>query len=517
MAQGLLPASGVDVRVGNLRSQLERAYAAGPPLTTPGWTFTPTLDVEAIWSDPVQGIGGSTGRPLGGDVYTVLSPGISVFGQSQRLQGGLFLAPTFRAYATHGNLNSYNTNFTGQAHGIILQDEVFLDLTGSSGMQSRNGGMSSSSSLSRNDTVQNTTFMLAPSAQHQFGDYGTAKLGASLGQTSTDALASTQSNSPFAEPLSNTPMVSKEVHASFRTGEILGQTAAELHTSQSQRNGGGALRNSARSSTALDIDRYLDRDWTLLTSFGVEDIRYGGLTPIRHNNATWSGGVRWVPNADSTIIVSYGRHDAGTSLLVDATYAATARTRFSLNYSEGISTGQEDAQNAVAGSTINSAGQLIDRRTGLPIYGNNNYFGAQTNSAYRFKRASATGSLVYDRDVFTLSLRKDDRTLLSAATTGVPGASSGVYADLAVQHDLNPGMSASAFIEIGQRQTPGLQTVGARTAATQDTRSLGATFSVGLSETLSARMQYSYTSITSNIATLNQTQNMVMIGLHKTF
>jgi uncharacterized protein (PEP-CTERM system associated) len=384
-------------------------------------------------------------------------------------------------------------------------------------MQSRSGGLASSSSLNRSDSVQTTTYMISPTAQHQFGDYGTARIGATLSQSMNDAQSSIASNSPFVEPISSTPLTTKEARASFRTGEFLGQTAAELHTLISQKNGGGALRNSSRNSTALDVERYLDRQWTLLTSIGVEDIRYSGLTPRRFNNVTWSGGARWIPNADSSITVSYGRHDAGTSLMVDANYAATSRIRLSVNYSEGISSGQEDAQNALSSASINSAGQLINRQTGLPIYTNSAYFGTQTNSAYRYKRAFGSATLLLDRTVFTVSLRKDDQTLLSAATTAAPGAISGTFGTLAMQRELSPAINASVFIEVGQRQTPGLQAAVGRRSSSQDSLSLGGMLSVALSETLAARMQYSFTNLSSPTPGLSQTQNLVLLGLHKNF
>ena len=514
-AQGLLPASGIDVRTGDLRSQLERAYSAGPPSTTPGWTFTSAMDASITWSNPVQNTGG--GAPAkGGDVYTTLTPSISVFGESQRLKGGLFLDPELRRYLIHNNLNTIDTNFSGQAHATLLQDTLYLDVTGTSANQSRSGGLPSTASISRSDSVQTTTFMISPSAVHEFSDYGTARAGASLSETLSDSMAAVTTASPFNAPYSNAPMTSKEAHASFRTGDILGLTAAELHTSMSQKDGGGALRNSSRSSTALDVDRYINRDWTLLTSFGVEEIRYGGLTPRRFSNATWSGGARWVPNADSTITVKYGRHDSAISLTADASYAITSRIKLGATYSEGISTGQEDAQNALTNSKLNNTGVFIDPTTGLPIYGNNNFFGANGNSAYRYKRASATASLLYDRDVYTVGLRSEDQSLISASSVSAPGGSSGIYADLAVQHDLNPNMKGSAFVEAGQRTTPGAA-IGPRVSAAQNSLSIGGSLTFILSESLTGRLNYTFSSTTSQTAALNRTSNLALLGVHKTF
>ncbi len=520
-AQSILPPSEPDVRTGDLRDQLSRAFPDGSAVAPLGWTVSKGLDVVGAYANPANsaqsggGIGG--GGHGGADFYTAITPSLSVFGGSSRIQGGLFFNPELRMYAQKGSLNQFNNNFTGQARGILLEDQVFVDVTGSSSTSSRSGGYGQTTSISRNDSVQTTSFSAKPTVQHKFDDYGTAMASYMLTESLTDAQSGVQT-SPFAVPVATGPSTTKTQNASFVTGDYFGRTQGSLHYQSTDTNGTGATRNSARTNAGLDLERAWSRSWALLAGLGWEDIKYGGATPYQKSDATWNAGLQWTPNADTTVKVTYGRHDGDTSWTIDAHGSPTQRLQLSVTYAEGISTGQEDYQNAISAGKLNAAGQLVSPTTGLPITAANNFFGAQGNSAYRYKRTSANASLLGERNVYTLSVQKYDQTLLSSGTTGTPTQTNGIDGTLAFQRELNPSMSLSLFSSIGQRSAPGGSSTGGNAGTvTQDTMSLGATLTVVLSDTLTGRAQYSYTSNTSATAGQSTTQTLFLVGLHKTF
>ena len=92
-AQALLPASCADVRLGDLRQQYERAFQSAPAATTPGWTFTPALDVLLGWTDGLQGSNGAATRS---DFCNTVSPSLAIQGESRRVIASVFIAPEFR-------------------------------------------------------------------------------------------------------------------------------------------------------------------------------------------------------------------------------------------------------------------------------------------------------------------------------------------------------------------------------------------------------------------------------------
>ena len=100
----------------------------------------------------------------------------------------------------------------------------------------------------------------------------------------------------------------------------------------------------------------LTRMVTLTAGLGHETIIYGPGGPKAIDGMTWNGGVRLTPNADSVIIASYGRNQGSTAVSFDGTYAATQRIRIMARYSQGIGTGLQNLQNAVAGSAVGPGG-----------------------------------------------------------------------------------------------------------------------------------------------------------------
>jgi hypothetical protein len=223
--------------------------------------------------------------------------------------------------------------------------------------------------------------------------------------------------------------------------------------------------------------------------------------------------VRFTPDPDTTVTISYGRHDGANSASLDASYAPTARIRMSGRYSEGLSTGAEDFQNAIALSDLDATGQAVDRQTGVPISVTNNFFGAGANNLSRTRRLSLTTTILLDRDVVSLSLRRDESTNIGGVTTinGTVTKNSGTYGTLSVQRDINPGVNANIYSQIGTRTASG------SFKSTQDTISLGGSLSFVLSETLTARVEYSYTHNSSTLPGQGLVQNLVTAGMRKTF
>lgn len=506
---------GTEVRPGDLRRQFEQAFQSGPAVTAPGWTTQTSIDIAEAYASPVTTLQQRPGVRANSDFYTAIAPALSITGAGARVQGSLFWTPTLRVYAQTGNQNSFSNNFNGQARATIIEDTAFLDVTGASQLASRTGGFQTAATQSRNDTYQTTSFSARPSLRHQFKDYGTAEVSYSVQQTMNDLQGRTVTTSPFAPPVASGSSTTTDARGSFTSGEYFGRYAAALKLDASKTTGDASVASSQNTATIESSYRY-SREWTILASIGWEDIRYSGLNPRRINDATWYGGATWTPNPDSEVTVRYGRQQGGTNVSIDASYAPTPRIRLGLVRTDVVSTGQQAYQNAIASAQLNALGQYIDPRTGIPLGATNSYFGSQGASAYRTVTTTFTASYLNDRNIFSASVAQTDRSLFSAANgpgPAPPGATSGITESLSAQRSLNPDLSGSAYVELGQRKG----TTGTTVPSNEDSLSLGANLTYAFSETLAGRVQYSFTSTSSNTPGLNQTQHLILVGLHKSF
>ena len=515
LAQGVAPAVGTNVQLGDLRRTFQRAYEGQPAIGTRSWTVTPSIDLQQTFTDNARGLG--TSDRSGSELITTLTPGIVIQGDTARLRGTLGYAPQLSAYANSPRQNGIAQNLFANGRATIFENLLFLNATAYAAEQSRNGGLgtTANNNVSRNDRVQTTSFSIGPLLQYRFGDIGMAEAGYTYSHLTQTGRTVAQ-DTPFAPALSNRPTTTKAAHVGFTSGQEFGRLNFGVLARRINYDGTGVLKNAHRNSEVVDLGYAVSRTVTLVGEIGHEDIRYGGITPVRINGLLWSVGVRWNPDPDTRITVRYGRRDGGNSVSFDGITAPTARTRLAGRYSEGVSTGAEDLQNAIAGADLDAFGAPVDRATGTPLVLANNFGGAQ-GGVSRVRRASLSATLLQEIDVFSLSLQRDERRLLSAntpaaaGTAGAASATTSLNAILAWQRELAPGLRGNAAVSYGVRSA------GGGFALTQETLTFSTGVTYAFSETLSARSTYSYTSSSSNRAGFSYAMNLVTIGVHKSF
>ncbi len=106
----------------------------------------------------------------------------------------------------------------------------------------------------------------------------------------------------------------------------------------------------------------------------------------------------------------YGHHDGLDSITIDGTLAPSPRTRIYVRYSTGLSTTQEELQNALATTDLDSLGNPVDHGTGAPIFAASNFFGIQDNLV-KLRRFSISAAYLLDRDTFTADVENDSSTV----------------------------------------------------------------------------------------------------------
>jgi uncharacterized protein (PEP-CTERM system associated) len=232
---------------------------------------------------------------------------------------------------------------------------------------------------------------------------------------------------------------------------------------------------------------------------------------------TWSAGLIWAPNPDSSISIGYGHQQGGSSFYLNATYAMSAFTRIYARYSQGVGTEAQNLQNAVGSTTINSAGVTIDRTTGQPISLNNNFFATQPG-LFRTTSGSVSAVLLWPRDLYSLGLQYQETTQLTTAFAGSPGStgsSTGEYVNLSWTHDLSDDLHSNALVQYGVNSN--------NTSGTGASNSSQGSFLVNfglsyfISSTVSLSAQYTLTTGATGTGTNSGVRQIAIVSIHKTF
>ena len=553
-------AGGTTVRVDNLRRRFLPANQLVPDDRAPAYQFGADLDVSEEYTDNALGAGQynptfgaiSTARRTS-DFITVIRPGFSVSANTARIVGSFNYAPSIYVYAQNGSQDSIAQNFSGQVTATLVPDALFLDLRAFGAVQTLSGGVGATgtNTTNRANQVQSTSFSASPYFNHQFGGTGTLNAGVSYSRSmqggvtglNGQAVAGQQTGQTFDAngnpvptfaPLVNTQLnngtlTTIQEHASFTTGEDFGRVSQRVSASATQYEGGGVYQGAHRDLIAYDVGYAVNRLVTVLGRVGHEDIAYGGILPYRISDITWAVGTKLTPNRDSSLTLTYGRHEGADSIAFNGSYAITPRIRLFGSYSEGVETDQEDLQNTLASADVDSGGGLFDSQTGAPIALGSGFYGVQ-NNVNRVKRLSASAIYFLDRDSFTAALSRQSRTTLAANGTSTAAAlalagtssDSGTYGTFSWAHDLSPATRTNLFLQYGTysglsaTQATGT-TPARRQSNTQSVASLAASVSYAISETLSTNAQYSFSHNRASTQGGSYDENTILVGVHKRF
>ena len=536
------PSLNPGVRVGDLRPYL--GTTSGLPVagstTGPAWQLSESLDITESFTDNATGsfglgVGGSNKQQT--EFATTVAPTLVLTGDTPRVQVNASYSPVASFYAEGTSANTVTQNFNGDALATLVPDALFLDLRGYAAAQSltRGSGPNNVVYQSPQNLSQNYTLSVSPYFQHTFGGTGTAVVGYSLGYSSNGSLpgvpgqVASATQTQFLTPQvltlqqltasANTNLTSQREFASFTTGEDFGQVNVKVAVSDTQDSGNGIYSGATQQFETVDLSYAFNRFITATGEIGHENIRYNGAPPTRIDDMVWSIGGTLTPNPDSSITASYGRQYGEDSALVHAEYAATARLHFFADYTQSLTTTQQQIQNALQTTTVNSSGVLVSTTTGLPVQVFNNFFGVQ-NSLYRSTNLSLNAVLFYTRDSFSFSVnRQSNKTIATAPGTPdliapgyLPGSTSrGTYGSVSWSHDVNPAVSTNVFVQYGTSSSDALQN------SSGDTFVASASVTYRLSQTLSTNALYTFSKNPVSFQGQSSTQNYVLVGLHKQF
>jgi uncharacterized protein (PEP-CTERM system associated) len=515
--QPFAPTAAPAVRVGNLATQLEQ-FTGAQSAPVQGWSFSPSIGLQELATDNVL----DTPNGRRADLITEITPGILVNGNTPRLQATLNYAPTVQLYAFTAHQNNIDQEFDGQAVATVIPDLFYVRAQGFSTQQAISGGVSPNGQtiVSAQNRADVTSFAVTPYLQRKFTDIGTGQIGYSYQFTSQSG------NTAFA-PSSNTPffesgnLSTNEEFGKFTTGNNFGRLNDEVLLDASQNTGFGLLQNSYQNLFTDDAGYAITRSITILGEVGYEQIAYPhGYPPIKINDPVWYAGARLTPNPDSVIVARYGHRYGYNAAFFDGAYALTAHTKLFGNYSDTLTTDQQQLQGRLASVTLDQFGNPVDTLTGAPVLLANQFFGLQ-DSLFRLQQLTVGVTTTLGRDTISLAMFQQNQKLISTSF-GVAGYSQrGTSGSVSWSHQLSPAASTTAYLQYGTLTSPILG--GAAAAAQVFTADLS--YIYRFSDTLTGNLQYILSNSISNVpgtvgtvqVPIGALQNVVLVGVTKHF
>jgi hypothetical protein len=423
-----------DTDINGLQNQLRLTNPAAVPNAN-AWTIIPRITVQELFTDNVF----EATAPRRADAITVVSPGISVLGDTARLKLNLDYQPDVLLHAIDGSLNAMTQHLTTTGLVTIVPDLAFVDLRALSGIQSTGGALATAGNLGsgnlggtnagpqyatpgqtgtnpRNE-VQTSSVGISPYLLRQFQDYGTGKLGVSLDASRYSSITGFAAD-PFSGSGSNSQsLLATEQIAQFTTGEFLGQFksafSADFLQSRTQAQTGATVPvitaagtigtepvnsfTSQRQTIMDTVTFQMNRTLALIGAIGEQQIHYSNDTGPEVNGVTWKAGFTLTPSEESAVTLTYGRFNGVDGFQANGHLALTGRTLFSFDYSNTVGTQLESLQNQLNNSTVGPNGQLINSQTGGPNFIAANTLGVQSG-VFRYQTLNTSLKTDWLRD-----------------------------------------------------------------------------------------------------------------------
>lgn len=508
-AAGLAGPRASAARIGTLGFPYSTAAPPADALAR-GWRLTPTLGLQAQATDNLNNTPSDRQSGLIGS----LTPGLLIEVDTSRLKGVVNLAPTAQLYGSDSSQNRIDRTFNGQLLATLVPDAVFLDMRGAAGVQAAGGGFAPQGDtvVNRSNQVQTTSLQISPYYVHRFGSAATVQVGYAFQQVTQDIGGNGSGGlTPTGQTFfTNQDFIGNEFYAVARTGEDFGRFAMEGRAVSTDYSGSGGYDGAYRRIATVEGRYAITREVAALLEGGYQSALFNGVPVFRLDEPVWSVGTQITLSDDSRITLKYGHRDGVNSAFLQAVVALGVRTTLYANYSESLTTAGLTALDLLSTTTLDELGNPVDAATGAPVAQpfTNSFSGVQSG-LMRVRGGSVTVSQIWPRDTLSFTVTRQEMTPISSAPGTISSAQTNTYGVLTWSHNLTERTSTVVSVQGGNFETPA--------------EGSGSLFSASVSlvhqltPTLSGQVQARTTIRDDAGATGRATQNVLLVGLRKTF
>jgi uncharacterized protein (PEP-CTERM system associated) len=489
---------------------------------TPGWTFVPRIAAYEEFNDNIF----QTQNDRRYDFITLLSPGISVSGDTPRINLNVNYNPIFRVYARTPHQDDVGQQLLGAADAIVVPDTFFVKARAFADEVPTNGGFTGlnfgaptvatpgfgggAAILNKHNLTQTVSSELFPYVLHRFGDTGTGKFGINLTQSYASQTSGSLLNSPTG-PAQHT--YTGEAIAQFVTGPEFGRVINFVTLDASKSTGSGIENQSTRALALNRIGYVLTREILVFGEFGYEHISFpNSRPPVLINDGVWGIGTTLYPNPDSEVTMVFGHHDGITSFQALARYAASARTVLTASYTSGLTTDLQNIETQLAQTGISPEGNPINLETGAPVSIVNSLTGIN-NNLFRQHTLVATATELLDRDTISLSvIHENQQAVGTSPGQTTPAVSNVTTSGTATwRHEFSERTLLTSSLSYGNRR------LSSTPQQNEQFFNASAILRYQFSDNLTGSMAYYFLNRHSNVAGVSMYNNIFLVGLTRTF
>ena len=495
---------------------------AAPPIL-----YSFNLGIDEIGND---NIGESNAHRMA-DLSSLFSAGGAITADTRRFSGALAATGVYQKNLNDSELDQFTEYGYANGRLTIVPDSLYFSVQGLVDDLSRVGGGLQNPVLQSALNTQSYTIGGSPYWVTQIDDFGINVMRYEFGQ----AWFSNDTGQLGAAGFGLAPITSSTdqgVREDFRsTGTIAARLMSDLSISGSEDETGSSLAGVYQQADGELINEYEINRWaSLIGGAGFEFLHDQQISQINGQDPIWDMGSRLRPNADSSILLVYGRHSRKTDFAGEISWRLTPFTSLYGAYSDSISTAQQSLIAGSAASELSPLGAVSDvtfdqstvigvlddallnggigqtgtgAALGIPI-GISNNFAPLQDGLFRTKQLSASAQAVIGGNPFDLTAfdtQSISLTPLLAQSFIVEGA------NISWSPEISP--SLSAFALGGYAHQTGVERADIYNAA------LGATYF--LSDSLSLIMRYDFIRREADPSSAGYLQNAVTIALHKSF
>jgi uncharacterized protein (PEP-CTERM system associated) len=476
-------------------------FAVAGAATAGDWTFAPSIGSEVSVTDNARG---SVRGSEKGDAFLTVTPGISVRGDGARLNLGFDYSFTQSRYADQSELDRLQHSLRHFATIEAVKELLFIDTAASISQQSisATGNQTAATQPTTNDNSTSVkTFSISPRLVNRFGNYADSQLRYGYSQFMAGALSDTETNQ-----ITETLTSGTEFGRLRWAGTLDWQDRKVTKTSAAQTALTGNAADSNRQLAEFAPEYAITRWFIATSSLGYEKISDPTLGPNQPNGPIGSVGARFLPGPRLTFGMKLNHRFDENYLTGDLSYLIGPTSRIDASYTRDIQNTQGLYGNALTFLAADAeTSTLIDSRTLQPFQLDSSGL-SLSNTSFQQKRFSLRFASDLERDRISAEVFHEIReSQLSAANTTTMGVSATWSRELQplLQLNLNVRVSDTTFDQLGARED---QTVTG-----------GLSFDYSLSETLRANLGWRGLYRWSSTPNSDIEQNIVAVGLRKTF
>lgn len=327
---------------------LSCAVAAGD------WKITPRFSIEETYTDNVR----LSELSREGDFITTVSPGVSVRGESARVNSNIDYNRQERFFFDQTQFDGGNNQLQADVQTILLKDWLFFDTAGRMSQQNIDSRRNFSQVNRGNNSNLNdvTSYGLTPRIKHTFGSLGTMDL-----NYERQSIERVQANGsvPRVPTLFDNAAGSSDgdsFEVDLRSGSVTGRLPVGINaSSRTIEYADGRVDKFKRVSA--DLSYIWNTEFRFTGRGGYDDNQFRSAQGL-NSGATWSIGGTWTPSSSTSVMVDWGDRFFGKVLKVNADHSHR-RWRFNFAYDKGVRTSSDYERDLLLIPLFDQNGQAV--------------------------------------------------------------------------------------------------------------------------------------------------------------